>query len=137
MYVAFASVLKTCPAPTSPVTHLFLFTVASDFSGTAHSFAGSSLAAAWIDCLPWDTKPDKAAQLSGYMSMSRLSHTDDMYFTQPFSPELFSQGDLPGPSLLLQYQIGKFKSGAALKAAWDAARPKKGKKEGDWATKMP
>ena len=35
------------------------FTVASDFSGTAHSFAGASLPAAFIDCLPWDAKPDK------------------------------------------------------------------------------
>ena len=43
------------------------FTVASDFSGTGHSFAGASLAAAIVDCLPWDSKPDKQAQIGGYM----------------------------------------------------------------------
>ena len=37
------------------------FTVAADFSGTGHSFAGESLPAAFMDCLPWDAKPDKPA----------------------------------------------------------------------------
>ena len=38
------------------------FFIASDFSGTAHSFQGANLAAAIIDCGSWDsgqTKPSK------------------------------------------------------------------------------
>ena len=49
------------------------YTVASAFSGTAHSFAGESLTAAWIDCLPWTTKPDKAAQLRSDLHRWRKS----------------------------------------------------------------
>ena len=29
------------------------FSLAADFSGTGHSFAGATLPAAWVDCLPW------------------------------------------------------------------------------------
>ena len=67
------------------------FTVASDFSGTAHSFAGDNLPAAFIDCLPWDMKPNRAAQLSGYMSISRVRKIDDIYITQPYAPTLFAR----------------------------------------------
>ena len=79
------------------------FTVASDFSGTAHSFAGASLKSAFIDCLPWDRKPDIAAQVSAYMCISRLQHIDDMCITQPYAPTLFEQGEIPGPDLLLRF----------------------------------
>ena len=67
------------------------FTVASDFSGTAHSFAGDNLPAAFIDCLLWNMKPDRAAQLSGYMSISKAREIDDIYSTQTYAPTLFSQ----------------------------------------------
>ena len=83
------------------------FTVASDFSGTAHSFAGASLPAAFIDCLPWDAKPDKEAQVSAYMCISRVSYIDDICVTQPYAPSMFSMGDLPGPVLLLKFQRGE------------------------------
>ena len=76
------------------------FTVASDFSGTAHSFAGDNLPVAFIDCLPWHTKLDKPAQIGAYMSISRVRGIDDIYITQPYATPLFSQGYLPGPELL-------------------------------------
>ena len=79
------------------------FTVASDFSGTAHSFAGASLKSAFIDCLPWDEKADGQRQISAYMCISRLEHIDDMCITQPYVPTLFEQGEVPGPDLLLRF----------------------------------
>ena len=100
------------------------FTIASDFSGTAHSFAGDNLPAAFIDCLPWNSKPDKAAQIGAYMSISRVRHIDDIYITQPYAPTLFSQGDLPGPELLLKFQRREL-SMSELKEAWDERRRKK------------
>jgi hypothetical protein len=74
--------------------------------------------------LPWSAKPDKAAQLSAYMSLSRVSHIDDTYITQPYSPLLFSQGDLPGPELLLKFQRGDLDVDD-LEAAWKARRETK------------
>ena len=43
------------------------FTVASDFSGTAHSFQGANLEAAITDCNAWDVMPSRKDQLTGYM----------------------------------------------------------------------
>ena len=100
------------------------FAVASDFSGTAHSFAGDNLKAAFIDCLPWDVKPDKAAQLSAYMTISRVSSMDDILIMQPFSPVLFAQGNLPGPELLLKFQR-KILDTADLEEQWKKRREQK------------
>ena len=59
------------------------FAWASDFSGTAHSFAGDTLPAAFVDCLPWNEKPDRAAHVSAYMCLSPVSYIDDVWITQP------------------------------------------------------
>ena len=82
------------------------FKIASDFRGTAHSFAGASLKSALIDCLEWHRKPDVAAQVSGYMCVSRLEHIDDLCITQPYAPTLFQQGEPPGLDLLLRFLRG-------------------------------
>jgi len=112
------------------------FAVASAFSGTSHSFAGASLEAAWIDCLPWSAQPDKEAQLSGYMALSRLSHIDDLFLTEAHSPHLFGQGDHHGPQLLLKYQTREIDE-SQLKAEWAAARPPKKKKAPKWPESLP
>ena len=112
------------------------FAMASAFSGTSHSFAGASLEAAWIDCLPWSAQPDKEAQLSGYMALSRLSHIDDLFLTEPHSPHLFCQGDHLGPKLLLKYQSREIDE-SQLKAEWAAARPPKKKKTLKWPESLP
>ena len=111
------------------------FTVASDFSGTAHSFAGDNLRAAVIDCLPWATKPDKSAQIGAYMSISRVRATDDIYITQPYAPTLFSQGDLPGPELLLKFQRRELDI-SQLKEAWDLRRKRDKPSKSKWPDAM-
>jgi hypothetical protein len=78
------------------------FPIASDFGGTVHSFVGSTLPAGLVDCLPWDHEPTRENQLSGYMSISRLERMEDVCIIQPFAPNLFSQGDLPGPDIVLE-----------------------------------
>jgi len=112
------------------------FAVASAFSGTSHSFAGASLEAAWIDCLPWSAQPDKEAQLCGYMALSRLSHIDDLFLTEAHSPHLFCQGDHHGPQLLLKYQTREIDE-SQLQAEWAAARPPKKKKAPKWPESLP
>ena len=112
------------------------FTVASDFSGTAHSFAGDNLPAAFIDCLPWNMKPDRPAQLSGYMSISRVRKIDDIYITQPYAPTLFSQGDLPGPELLLEFQRRQLER-SDLASAWQKRRACAKPSREKWPDHMP
>ena len=70
------------------------FPVASDLSGTAHSFMGATLDACTIDFGPWDTAPSRDAQLSGFMCLSRIKRSEDVCITQPFSPNLFTNGEL-------------------------------------------
>lgn len=82
------------------------FPIASDFSGTAHSFMGATLQACTLDLGVWDATPSREAQLSGYMCISRVKRSEDICITQPFSPNLFTNGDLIGPETLLAFHRG-------------------------------
>ena len=42
------------------------FFIASDFSGTAHSFQGANLPAAIIDCNTWDSGENKPSKKDGW-----------------------------------------------------------------------
>ena len=110
--------------------------MASDFSGTAHSFARASLKSACIDCLPWDRKPDIAAQISAYMCISRLEHIDDMSITQPFAPTLFEQGEPPGPDLLLRFLRNEIPM-SKLGQEWAALKEVANKERKRWPDEMP
>ena len=112
------------------------FTIASDFSGTAHSFAGDSLKSAYIDCLPWDRKPDVQAQVSAYMCISRLQHIDDMCITQPYAPTLFEQGEPPGPDLLLRFLRNEVPV-SQLGKEWAALKDVSSKERKKWPEDMP
>ena len=79
------------------------FPLACDFSGTAHSFMGATLTACALDLGMWDTTPSREAQLSGYMCLSRVKRCEDLCIAQPFSPNLFTNGDLIGPQTLLDF----------------------------------
>ena len=98
--------------------------IVPDFSGAAHSFVGLTLPAAFIDCLPCDNEPRQQDQLSGYMCFSRVQRIEDVVVVQPFSPALFTQGDLPGPNLLLALKRGEIAE-SALKKEWDKQDPKR------------
>ncbi len=111
------------------------FTVAADFSGTGHSFAGESLPAAFLDCLPWDARPDKPGQIAAYMGISRVRHIDDIYITQPYAPTLFSQGDLPGPELLLKFQRRDIDT-ADLRTAWKGKEDTNSRTKTKWPASM-
>ena len=69
------------------------FAIASDFSGTAHSFQGANLEAVIADCNEWSAMPSRKDQLTGYMCLNRIESADALRIVQPFSPQLFRQGD--------------------------------------------
>jgi len=112
------------------------FPIASDFSGTAHSFAGANLPAALIDCLSWDHEPNQPDQLTGYMCFSRVETIADICVVQPFPPTLFSQGDLPGPELLLKFQKGAVAQ-EQLEEAWRSRTKKRRAGKTTWPEDMP
>ena len=64
-----------------------------------------------------------------------VRHIDDIYITQPYAPTLFSQGDLPGPELLLKFQRREL-SMSELKQAWDERRKKNKPSRSKWPESM-
>ena len=72
---------------------------------------------------------------------SRIRTADQLLIIQPYSPALFAQGTLPGPSLLLQAQKGELDE-QALRQAWKAAEAKeieskKATQNWPWSMKLP
>ena len=83
------------------------FQLAPDFAGTAHQFCGSTVSACKGDLLHWSVTPTLDSFLRAYIIRSRVRRADDMLIVQPYSPNLFQQPDLPGPTLLLARQQGE------------------------------
>ena len=83
------------------------FPVASDYSGTAHSFMGATLEACTLDLGFWDTAPSRDAQLSAYMCLSRVKRCEDVCVTHAISPNLFQNGELTGPHTYLEFHRKK------------------------------
>ena len=112
------------------------FTIASDFSGTAHSFQGANLEAAITDCNEWNVMPSRKDQLTGYMCLNRIETAESLCIVQPFSPYLFQQGDLPGPSLFLKFWREEMTTEQAYEA-WKNETCRKKIRIPDWRKEMP
>ena len=100
------------------------FPLACDFAGTAHSFMGSTLEACTLDLGHWDSTASREAQLSGYMCLSRVRKAEDLCIAQPFSPNLFTNGELIGPHTFLEVHRGKLTPQEA-KARFSQDKPSK------------
>ena len=83
------------------------FPVVPDFGGTAHAYCGTTLEACIGDLLPWHATPNREAALRAYIIKSRIKKAENLLLGQPYSPMLFSQGNLAGPKLLLDVMLGK------------------------------
>ena len=77
----------------------FGFPVVPDFGGTAHAYCGTTLKACLSDLLAWQAKPSREASLRGYIIKSRVKGAERILLAQPYSPNLFRQGDILGPTL--------------------------------------
>ena len=111
------------------------FPLCLDLAGTAHAYQGETLDACSADCGTWDDKPTHENQLSAYMCMSRVRRSEDLWLVQPFSPGLLSQGDLPGPRILLDFWRGST-SEKDLEAIWTQAETKKRSRVGNWPDEL-
>ena len=106
------------------------FCIAPDLSGTAHSFVGATLKSAFIDCDTWKQETSRENQLSSYMCFSRAEEIKRICIVQPYAPNLFRNGDLPGPDLLLKFQRGAIEQ-RHLETAW-GKQSKKIRKPNNW-----
>ena len=86
--------------------------------------------------MPWCEKPDRAAHVGAYMCLSRVRCIDDVWITQPYSPILFNQGDLPGPELLLKFQRGELRA-ENLEEEWRGRREPRSRRSHQWLEGMP
>ena len=78
---------------------------------------GLARARALIECDTWEQETSRENQLSGYMCLSRAEEIEGICIVQPYAPNLFRKGDLPGPDLLLKFQRGDIEQ-EDLEAAW-------------------
>ena len=80
------------------------------FSWTAHTAQGQTLKAAIVDMqIGAGTSP-----MSSYVAFTRVKKAEDLLIFRPFDRELFNQGDLEGPNLLLQVLRGEHVDWAAI-----------------------
>ena len=66
--------------------------------------------------------------LQRYVTLSRTRLAEQMLVLQPFAPGLFQQGEMVGPTLLMEYWR-ESKSIAQVKAAWATANENAEKKK--------
>ena len=108
------------------------FAVIPAFGGTAHAFCGDTLDAAVGDLFPWFKKPTREDMLRAYIIESRPRSMDNLLVVQPYSPELFRQGELPGPHILMSV-LRKTMTLAEAKEAWQReGDAKEERKRQDW-----
>ena len=105
------------------------FPVVVDFSGTAHSFTGQTLAASIVDCLEVTAKPKPDEKFKAYCSLSRTRHLHDVLIVQPYAPMLFRLGPEIGPTLLMRFQRGDLAEEEVEEA--EAAQKRHGGTTGD------
>ena len=117
----------------------FGFPIVPDFGGTAHAYCGSTMDAALGDCLSWWQKPNLEQMLRAYIIKSRIKESQHLKITQAYSPHLFRQGLLPGPSLLLDVLQNKITTEQA-KEEWTRHEKEKQKRPeiggGQWITRQ-
>ena len=83
------------------------FPIVPDFGGTAHAYCGTTLEACLGDLLAWHGKPSHELSLRGYIIKSRVKRAENILLAEPYSPNLFQQGDIPGPTLLMKVLQGE------------------------------
>ena len=117
------------------------FSVAPEFGGTIHGYCGDTLDAALLDLLEWNRKPTIDDQHKAYVGRSRTRKVEDTLLVQPYSPWLFRQGELAGPTILMEVLRGKLNTSRA-KSAWKESVKKREKEKekaakGPWLKVMP
>ena len=115
------------------------FPIVPDFGGTAHAYCGSTLPASLGHLLSWDKKPDLESMIHAYIIKSRVREVDKLLLVEPYSPQLFRQGALPGPDLLMKVLRGTMTT-AEAKQAWkevENAQEQKPKDKWPFAMMLP
>jgi len=76
------------------------FPLVPEFGGTVHAYCGTELDATQSDLLEWSRRPTMEDMQRAYINESRVRSAEGLLIVQPYSPELFRQGQLPGPRIL-------------------------------------
>ena len=68
-----------------------------------HSVTGQEFDFEILDLKPYWDNVNLESMLMAYIGLSRVKSADGLLLVEPFSPLLFKQGDLPGPTVLMQF----------------------------------
>jgi len=113
------------------------FALVPEFGGTIHGYCGETLDANLLDLLEWHRKPTTEDMQKAYVGRSRTRRTDHMLLVQPYSPHLFRQGQLPGPTLLMDMLRGSLKTADAQREWKKVEKQKKSGEGKTWLQQMP
>ena len=113
------------------------FPLVPEFGGTVHGYCGTTLRATQSDLLEWQRKPSREDMQKAYINESRVSTIDSLLIVQPYSPQLFRQGELPGPTILMQVLRGDLETNGA-KRLWEQVEKDNARKQkdGEWPATM-
>ena len=117
------------------------FAVVPEFGGTIHGYCGETLDAILLDLLEWHRKPTMEDMHKAYVGRSRTRKVDQILLVQPYSPHLFRQGQMPGPTILMDV-LRKRTTTSDAKELWKKvskrqATSKDVGEETKWLKKMP
>ena len=113
------------------------FPLVPEFGGTVHAYCGTTLSAAQSDLLEWHRKPSVDDMQKAYINESRVSSLDQLLIVQQYSPDLFRQGELPGPRILMEVLRGNISTAEAREEWKHVERQQaKAKKSDEWPQSM-
>ena len=91
------------------------FALAPEFGGTIHGYCCGTLDAALLDLLEWHRKRCMDGMHNAYVGKSRTREADHTLLVQPYSPHLLRQGELPGPTILMNVLLNAMTTTGTMK----------------------
>ena len=99
-----------------------------DFASTIHAITGQELDHEILDLKSFSESVSEEQQMMAYIGLSRVKRADGLLLADPFSPCLFQQGKVIGPTVLMHYLRGKIPEKALKETLEDLAESRQERK---------
>ena len=97
------------------------FLLVPDFASTIHAITGQELDHEILDLKSFSESVSEEQQMMAYIGLSRVKRADGLLLADPFSPCLFQQGKVIGPTVLMHCLRGRIPEKALKETLEDLA----------------
>ena len=104
------------------------FPLVPDFASTIHAITGQELEHEILDLKSFSESVSEEQQMMAYIGLSRVKRADGLLLADPFSPCLFQQGKVIGPTVLMHHLRGKIPEKALKETLEDLAESRRERK---------